>query len=373
MRPKTFFTLLALAVLFLLGTAPAGHSQETPGAVYTMTNSTGGNSVWVFDRASNGRVVGTPTSYATGGTGTGAGLGNQGGVVMSQDGRWLFVVNAGSNDISAFAVEPTGLRLVDVADSGGGQPISLAVDRNLLYVLNAGGAGNISGFTVGPDGTLSPLPGSTRSLSGTSTGPAQIGFTPDGNVLVVTEKAANNILTYTVGSDGYASGPTVHASSGETPFGFAFGKRGQLFVSEAFGGGADLSAASSYIVSPDGDVEVVSASVGTTETAACWLIVTKGGRFLYTTNTGSGSVSGYAISFDGSITLLDADGRTGDTGAESRPIDMALSADGRYLYTLNGGNHSISVFRVQANGKLIRIAATAVMDLPEGTNGLAAR
>jgi 6-phosphogluconolactonase (cycloisomerase 2 family) len=90
-------------------------------------------------------------------------------------------------------------------------------------------------------------------------------------------------------------------------------------------------------------------------------------------NTGSGSLTEYAISFDRSITLLDADGRTGDTGTGSRPIDMALSTTERYIYALNGGNHTISAFRVHANGKLTRLAAVAVVNLPVRTNGLAAR
>jgi 6-phosphogluconolactonase (cycloisomerase 2 family) len=354
----------------------ASAETNAPGAVYTMTNAPMGNSILVFDRAADGTLT-EAGSYPTGGTGTGGGLGNQGAVVLSQNDRWLFTVNAGSDDISVFAVEPAGLRLVDIIDSGGMRPISVTVDRNLLYVLNAGGsigdADNISGFIVAEDGTLSALPGSLRPLSADSTGPAQIGFTPDGRVLVVTEKATNNILTYTVGNDGYAADPTIFASVGTTPFGFAFGKRGQLFVSEAFGGMPDVSAVSSYIVSPDGALEVVSPSVGNLQTAACWVIVKKGGRFAYDTNTGSGSISGYSISFDGTISLLDADGRTGVTGDGTAPLDMALSVNGQYLYTLNGGNETISAFRVDGKGGLTLIAADAIVGLPDRSNGLAAR
>jgi 6-phosphogluconolactonase (cycloisomerase 2 family) len=376
MRLKIFLTITLLSVFALSGMV-LGADTNAPGAVYTSTNSDGGNEILVFDRAADGTLIGAG-SYATGGTGTGGGLGNQGAVVLSQNDRWLFTVNAGSNEISVFAVEPAGLSLVDIMDSGGMRPISLTVDRNLLYVLNAGGsvvdADNISGFIVAEDGTLSPLPGSMRPLSAASTGPAQIGFTPDGRVLVVTEKATNNILTYTVGQDGYAADPTVYASVGATPFGFAFGKRGQLFVSEAFGGTPDVSAVSSYIVSPDGALEVVSPSVGNLQTAACWVIVTKGGRFAYDTNTGSGSISGFRIGFDGAITLLDPDdGRTGVIGDGTGPLDMALSVNGQYLYTLNGGDETISAFRVNGNGSLTLIAADAAVGLPDRSNGLAAR
>lgn len=375
MKLRIFLIITMLGVFAFSGMA-FGAGPNTPGAVYTMTNSEMGNSILVFDRTVDG-MLGEAVSYATGGTGTGGGLGNQGALVLSRNGRWLFTVNAASNDISVFAVEPTGLRFVDIIGSGGVMPISLTVDKNLLYVLNAGGSAgaedNISGFIVAQDGTLLPLPGSTRQLSAASTDPAQIAFTPDSNVLVVTEKATNNILTYTVGPDGYATGPNIYFSAGTTPFGFAFGKRGQLFVSEAFGGAPGASAVSSYIVHPDGVLELVSPSVGTTQTAACWVVVTKGGRFAYDTNAGSGSVSGFRIGFDGAITLLDADGRTGVTGDGTAPLDMALSTNGKYLYTLNSGDSTIGAFLVDGKGGLTLIEADAAAGLPAGANGLAAQ
>ena len=375
MKLKTLYTMTLLTVFALAGMT-FGADNYTPGAVYTMSNEASGNEILVFDRSADG-TLSPAGSYDTGGIGTGGGLGNQGAVVLSEDGRWLFTVNAGSNDISVFALEPEGLNLVDVIPSGGQMPISLTVDRNLLYVLNAGGSAgdmdNISGFIVAQDGTLSALPDSTRPLSMVSTAPAQIGFTANGRVLVVTEKATNNILTYTVGFDGYATGPNVYASVGTTPFGFGFGKRNQLFVSEAFGGATDASAVSSYIAHPDGTLELVSPSVATNQTAACWVVVSEGGRFAYDTNAGSGSLSGFSIAFDGTITLLDADGRTGVTGDGTVPLDMAFSANGKYLYTLNGGDGTIGAFMVNGKGGLMLIAADAAFDLPATSNGLAAR
>lgn len=376
MKGKLFITIFTLVVFIFAWTTFSAAKMDVVGAVYTMTNSTAGNSILVFDRGTDGKLA-EAGSYATGGAGTGGGLGNQGGVVLSGDNRWLFVVNAGSDDISVFAVKAHGLELVDTAGTAGTMPISITVDRNLLYVLNAGGsagsADSLEGFVIGVNGVLSPLPGSSRSLSADMTGPAQIEFSPDGRLLVVTEKATNNIVVYTVGGDGYVTGMTVYPSIGNTPFGFAFGTRGQLFVSEAFPAVTDGSALSSYITSPDGTLSVVSPSVGTNQSAACWVVVTKGGRFAYTTNAGSGSVSGYEIGFDGSVTLLTPDGRTGVTGTGSAPIDMTLSNDGRYLYTLNSGNGTISAFRVDGKGGLSAVDMTAVTGLPASANGLAAQ
>ena len=354
---------LVLAALGIWATSAMAHS---PHAVYTLTNDPAGNAVKVLDRGGDGSLS-PGGEFATGGTGTGAGLGNQGALVL--DGRRLFAVNAGSDSISSFRVSGHGLELIDTDPSGGDQPISLTVHDGVLYVLNTGGAGDITGHRISRHGDLSPLVGSTRPLSGAGAGPAQVSFDPSGKTLVVTEKNTNLIDTYEVDGDtGLASGPSPQASTGATPFGFAFDGRGHLIVSEAFGGAPDQSAVSSYAVD-DGLIDAISPSVGTTETAACWIVVTKNGRFAYTTNTGSGSISGYRISHEGGLTLLDADGQTGLTGPG--PIDMALTGNSRFLYSLNSGDRTISGFRVRADGSLAPVGGAS--GLPTVATGLAAR
>jgi 6-phosphogluconolactonase len=340
-----------------------------PGAVYTMSNGAERNAILIFDRLADGRLV-RAGAVATGGTGTGAGLGNQGGVVLTGNEKWLLAVNAGSNSISVLQVRPRGLRLVDVEPSGGVRPISVTEHRGIVYVLNAG-SDTIVGFALGRDGRLRQLERTERPLSGAATDPAQIGFTPDGDALVVTEKATNKIVTFTVDRHGMAGNARVQDSVGPTPFGFAFGKRDQLFVSEAFGGAENASATSSYDIDRDGVLTAISPSVGTNQTAACWVVVTPNGRFAYVTNTGSGSISGYAIDFDGMIELLDANGRTALTGEGSAPIDLALTDSGRFLYSLNSGTNSIGAFRVQSDGSLTRLPFLG--GLPPSANGLAAR
>ncbi len=354
----------ALALLGIGATgAMAAHSR---GAVYTLTNSPAGNAVKVFHRAHDGSLS-PGGEFATGGDGTGAGLGNQGGLVRK--GKHLFAVNAGSDSISSLKVTRTGIELRDTVGSGGDQPISVTVHGRLLYALNAGGDGNIVGFRVSRHGHLHPLNGSTRPLSGNATGPAQVSFDPRGRTLVVTEKDTNLIDTYKVSRHtGLADGPNPQASAGATPFGFAFDKRGHLIVSEAFGGAADASAVSSYAVD-HGVIDPITPSAATTETAACWIVVTRNGRFAYTTNTGSGSISGYRVGHDGALSLLDADGRTGATGPG--PIDMALTRGSRFLYSLNSGDGTISGFRVRHDGGLAPIGGAA--GLPSAASGLAAR
>ena len=374
-RSRIALLALALAACSTDVTAPAASDpllhrtgDRTDGAVYTLSNSAAGNQVIAFRRAANGSL--TPAgSYATGGSGSGMGLGSQGAVVITGNGRYLLAVNAGSDQLSSLAVGHDGaLSVVSVVSSGGAMPISVTVDHDIVYVLNAGGTGNISGFRLSHMGALAALPGSTRPLSGPATGPAQVLFDPSGDFLVVTEKNTNLIDTYRVDNRGYATGPTVNASAGVTPFGFAFNRQGVLVVSEAAGGAPDASTASSYTIRRDGTLRVITAAAPTTESSACWVAINGSGRFAYTANTGSASMSGFAVRH-GRLTLLDANGRTGTTGGG--PADAAFSIDSRYLYVRNGGSQSISIFAADnGDGSLASLGTAA---LPPGAVGLAAR
>ena len=368
---------LALWPTFSQAANPRQDRASTPGTVYTASNSSSGNEVFAYARAANGALT-FSASYPTGGTGNDVelgGLGNQGGVVLSPDGRWLLVVNPGSNDVSAFAVQSDGsLLLTDTEPSGGVLPTSVTISRNLVYVLNAAEAGNIAGFTLNNQGDLGPILGSIQPLSGMAiTAPAQIQFSPRGGALVVTEKATNLIDTYAVARNGVASAPMVNASVGKTPFGFAFSRDGHLVVSEAFGGQPDIGAVSSYSANSRGELNVITPSEPTHAAAPCWVVITKSGNFAYITNTGSGSVTGFRINrASGQLTQLDADGVTAETGEGSVPIDEALSADSRFLYVLNAGTHEIIGFRVN-NTNGILAETTLIGGLPPAAFGLAAR
>ena len=333
----------AAALAFTASTAAAGgnHSDRKVGSVYTLTNSSSGNAVVAFDRLADGSLVEQGT-YSTNGTGTGAGLGSQGALAL--DGDHLYAVNAASNSISQFRVRDSGLVLQSTVPSGGMTPISLTVRHHVLYVLNGGGTANITGFVVGPRNLIA-LPGSTRQLSPGAAAPAQVSFTPDGDSLVVTEKASNTIDTFRV-RFGYAGTAVSSPSAGNTPFGFDFDRRGHLLVSEAGG------SASSYSLGRHGEASVISGAVATHNAAPCWLVTTPNGRFAYTANAGAGTLSGFSVGHDGSLTLLAADGVSASFGAGSHPLDEIVTSDGRFLYNLTDGFHVINGFAIDRDGSL---------------------
>jgi len=368
---RPFRLLSAASVVALLMLLPqTGLAGGRTGDVYVLTNQPQptGNAVMVFHRDAAGMLT-SAGSFATGGNGTGTGLGSQGAALLSGDSRLLFAVNAGSNSISVFAVSGDRLTLLDTVSSGGSQPISLTVRHNLLYVLNAG-TPNISGFTIEPARhVLVPLLGSTQALPrAAAAAPAQVAFGPDGDVLVVTEKGTNLIDTFTVDDEGLAQPSVSFPSNGTTPFGFAFGHDNVAIVSDA-GSGAGSAAVSSYELDEDGNLEVITPALGDTQTAACWVVVPRNGRFAYTSNTGSGTVSSYTVSHGGNLALLNA--VAASMGSGSAPTDMAFNDNSRFLYVLNSGNGTISGFRVQASGSLTPVTRAA--GLPAGAAGIAAR
>lgn len=347
------------------------HRRTRSGAVYTLTNSAEGNGLVVIPRGRDG-TLGDAVTIPTGGLGTGAGLGSQGALAMGDGDRFLYAVNAGSDEISVFRAGSGTPELVQVVASGGHNPISVTIHDDLLYVLNAGGSSDnpdsITGFRVRRNGMLDPIAGSTQSLSADATGPAQVGFSRDGKVLVVTEKGTNLIDTFVVDHHGRAGAGVAHPSAGMTPFGFAVDARGVMVVTEAFGGMPGQSTVSTYRISRDGQLTLIDGVVPTHQTAACWAATSGNGRYTYTTNTGSNSVTGFSISGGGHLAPLSDDGRTGETSM--RPIDADFVGS-KFLYVLTGGSHEVQGFSVGNDGTLQPL--NALGGLAAGDVGLIAR
>ncbi|MBL8328111.1 MAG: beta-propeller fold lactonase family protein [Rubrivivax sp.] len=366
-------TLASATALALLSSPLAALAHGGPpaaGRVYTATNAPGGNELVVLGLDDDGQLT-LVDRIATGGAGTGAGLGSQGAVTLSGDGRHVLVVNAGTHTLSLFSLRGRRATLSAVVDSGGLQPISVSEREGIVYVLNAGGAGNVAGFRLHRD-SLQAIAGSSRPLSAAGgTGPAQVGFSSDGDTLLVTEKATNRLTSWRVGHDGRLGAAVITPSAGVTPFGFAFDNRDRVVVSEAAGGAALASTASSYRFEERSPAlpKLVSAAVPTTQTAACWVAITPNGLHAYTGNAGSSSISRYAIRRDGSLSLGQA--AAGVTGPAGTGVtDLAVARSGQMLYALAPGAARIVAFEVASDGTLA--PAGAVNGLPPLMVGLAA-
>lgn len=378
-RPSVVWLVPTAAALLLLVTATAAAQPPTAptpyaataagGDVFTMTNAPSGNAVLAFHIGPGGALIPAGT-FATRGTGTGISLADQGALALTSDHQYLLVVNAGDNSITVFQVHAYGsgpvLSFVDRVGSRGAEPVSLTVHGAFVYVLNAGSTstpGNIAGFLLADHGLLLPLPGSRQPLSTpASTGPAEVAFNPAGTVLVVSEKSTSLLDAYPVNSRGIAQPPVTSASNGSTPYGFAFTPAGALVVSDAGPG-----ALSSYAVASNGDLTVVSGSVGDGQLAPCWVAIAPGGAWAFTSNAHSDTISTYAVGAGGALTLSAAIAAT--TG--SADTDLAIGGShGQYLFVYDAGAPEVQEFAIGAGGALTPLYA--VFSLPAATEGLAA-
>ncbi|MBA3249360.1 MAG: beta-propeller fold lactonase family protein [Geodermatophilaceae bacterium] len=382
--------IAALSLIMLLGVVLVAQGQASgaperatvalgagEGAAFAMTNRSVNNQIITYRRAADG-VLTRVGNVSTRGAGIGVDLDTQGALRLSSDHRFLYAANAGSDDVTVFAVNGTQLTFLQKVYAGD-QPNSLTINGNLLYVLDGSVAGNgILGFTRNANGTLTPLPDSFRELSSPIAVPGQVEFSPDGRLLVVTHKTTNTLLSpanaldvFRVDSAGLASAvPSRNASFGLRPFSMAFRNNSQLLVVESFNAAEAASAVSTYRVLPGGNFNVISGSVPNQQTDSCWVVITDDGRYAYIANFGSGTISTYRFDFAGRVRLLDGDAAF--LGADSQPVDLALSADNRYLYLLLRGTGAVAAFEIQADGSLTsRGVVTGGLPVADGASGLA--
>ena len=339
-----------------------------------MTNAADKNEVIAFKRASDGSLE-QGQSFPTGGRGSGGvtdPLSSQGSLTLSQDRSLLFAVNAGSGNISVFQVKGANLFLVDKVPCGGSEPVSVAQHGNFVYVVNGGGASSVVGFTFGRDGRLKQIPGSLAYLSTGNSGPGSVAFSPDGQFLLVTEKLTGKIDAFHVQLDGTLAAIVTSPSSGPGLFSLTFAPSG-LAISTETGpaGGTNAGATSSYWVEPNSTLTPVSVSVPTLGAATCWNAVTPDGRFVYTSNAATGTISGFAIASTGTLTALSGT-IVGTNPAGSTNLDLAISSDGKFLYTLNSGMGTVSIFGINQDGTLASLGDAGDLSASAGYNGIAA-
>ncbi len=346
------------------------------GAAFAMTNRSTGNEIITYRRAPDGTLT-RVGRVSTRGTGIGVDLDTQGGLRLGRHHRFLYAANAGSDNISVFAVDGTRLTFLQKIYAGD-QPNSITIHGNLLYVLDGSVAGNgIRGFRVARDGTLSHLGHSFRLLSSPIAVPGQVKFSPDGRLLLVTHKTTNVLLppknaidVFRVRDDGTTRPlPRREASHGLRPFSLDFRNNRQLLVVESFNAAPAASAVSSYRVGSEGSLDVISGSIPNRQTDACWVVITKDDRYAYVANFGSGTISSYKFDSTGKVRLLDA--KAASFGINSQPVDLNLAAKSRYLYLLLRGTGGVAALKIQDDGGLSRQGlVTGGLPVADGASGL---
>lgn len=407
MKMEILRVVSAALIFFLLPFA--GKSQaavedgdrQSEGRVYAMANEAGGNNILVFRRASDGTLT-LLDRVPTGGLGSGPGplpgssspgpipLNSQDSLISTEDGHFLIAVNAGSNDISVFEIRENGLRLTDREPSGGIFPVSLACHQGLLYALNVGGpksfvpnpsrpAPLVAGFRLDEDGKLHAIPNSVQVVGTSVSVPADLVFNSNGKLLVVTEVQSSSISVFSVDDDGYLHSLVNTPSVGRNPFGAALGPHHTLAVAEGHEIGTNglgipsATAVTTYRISSDGNLEPLSQEVGSNQTAGLWIRFSPDGRYAFTSNIGSATISSFLYSSNGQLSLLaGVAAATGQPG-RSLPIDLGITPNGRFLYVdaINFFQGAVEGFRIEEDGSLTPVAS--VGGLPISIEGIVAQ
>ena len=369
---RAMLATVTLLAAFAVGAGPASATASpVVGQVYANDNTAGANTVAGFDRHADGSltpIAGSP--FTTGGAGTGTTVPSQGALQISDDGKYLLAVDAGSNEISVLRISHDGaLRQIagGTVSSGGLEPVSIAVHDHLVYVANAGdGGSNYTAFTLNSGGRLRPLDGSTVPLPDGSE-PGDVLFNSTGTNLLGVRVNTSLIDSFAVGPDGRldAAPGSPFAAQGAGPFGSEFRPTNpsQVFVSNAHNGVGN-GTVSAFDVAADGSLNPVGGSpFADLETAPCWVEISHDGQFLFAVDTGSDTISRYAIATDGSLTLR---GSTPLGGGVSTPFDARLAPDGGTLWVLDTGSATVSGFAV-SGGDLAELSSSPT-SLPVGAN-----
>src|ERR687893_111536 len=342
------------------------NATASAGAVYVQTNAAP-NEVIAFRRADDGSLE-RIDSVATGGEGDATPhLQSQGSVALTGDGQYLLVTNAASDDVSVFSVAADGPIELRERVHTGATPRSVAERDGLVVVLNTGEPG-LASFRLHAEG-IERVEGGDQTLDPSDADPAQVAFSPDGSMVVITQRGTDSLVAYEVTPEGTFGASREIASEGPTPYGFAFTSGGTLVVTEAFRAEKGAAAASSYAI-VGWSLEPRSSSVGNGRSEICWAVITPDDRFAFTTNFADGAVSRYGIASDGSLSLEDA---TAGIAVDGMPglRDEDLSSDGRFLYAIDADDGHIYGWSVDVEGTLQPIGSWE--GVPETVAGLVAR
>ena len=373
---KAFRGLLtiALGVGTLTSTTYAtGNVIGSSSTVFVMTNDTVKNEVLAYQRLQDGGFV-SRGSFATGGRGSGGTtdpLQSQGSLTLSGNHNLLFAINAGSGTISSFHIVGGLPVLVDHEPTGGAFPVAVAEHNGTVYVLNAGGNGAIVAFRTDRLGHLSQISNSTALLTATNSGGASISVSPNGETLVVIEKAPNNIDTFPIKPDGTLGTVVINHSVTPGVFSTVFTPGGQFIASEDQPTGTDVSSISSYTINANGTITAISQSLRTFGDGNCWNAITPNGKFVYADNSGTSTIAGFSVGSNGALTPIGAT-TVASYPAGTTNLDMVVSGDGKYLYTLNSGTGSVGIYSINSDGTLSNPGEIEGLPKTAGFNGIAA-
>jgi 6-phosphogluconolactonase (cycloisomerase 2 family) len=401
---------------------PAGHTFpfafDAGGAsvatVYVESNNPaeGQNAVLALNRSADGTLtqIGTFSTHGTGQLNLPKVVGPDDSsqqVVATPDGRFLYAVNQGSDTVAAFRIDRDGsLDVIGTFASGGVQPDSIGIVGNYLYVSNRGDAANpgpngsapanpgtvapsLTGFEIEHDGALEAIAGATVTLP-VGTVPSQNLIAPHDDLLVSdifgvnggTAPQSNTLAPFLVHHDGtltLAPGGNVAAlPAGSTAAAPALlGAAANPHERIIYAGLTGLSEVAVFTYDEHGQLSFVGATAPNEDggAAPCWVAVSPDGRFLYTGDTGSDSVGVYSLAdslHPVQIQELFLGGTHTPAGAppgsksQTTVFQVAVDPTGRFVYAISQNTSADGSFQLGNQLHILSVAADGTLSEANG-------
>ena len=356
----------AFTVAMTLQAVEAKKAEAWSGSdhVYVETNikTPGGNSIAAFTRGSNGQLTAIPGSpFLTGGAGTqyaGVNIGPQDSdqeIISNRDHTLLFAVNSGSDTIAVFHILPSGA-LTPVAGSpfpsGGNDPVSLALVGDTLFVVNKSGdlgrpsaiLPSYGALRVHGDGTLEPISDRSNVSShefqptvsvAIGSSPSQALVIPDTDLLFGTDFLTGLIERFRFDGNGSLHqlsplklAPREFADT-TTPR-LPLGLWNHPFLPLLYVGYVTDAKLGVYEYDLEGGLKFLRA-VPNSGAAICWLRTNRAGTRLYSSDTGTNSISVYDLTNPEEPVQIQEFNLSG----LGNVLQFALSTDERSLYALS--------------------------------------
>lgn len=228
----------------------------------------------------------------------------------------------------------------------------------VLLVISQG-ALNVTSYGINLNtGTLTQI--NTAVSVPANTIPTAIKLDPAGAFAYVTSQATGGLVpgsisAYSVKSNGTLSSAGSNTATGVNPVALTIDQGGH-FVFVANQGSVNVQGSDNVSVFSIGSNATLTTVPGSPfrtvsnvpgSSAPSGLAITPSGAFLYVSNSGENSVSGFAVnSTSGVLTTVPGS----PFAAGSSPAGLAIDPSGKYLYVANEGSNNVSAFEICATG-----------------------
>ncbi|MDK2743791.1 MAG: lactonase family protein [Nitrospira sp. BO4] len=376
----------------LSGCGDGGGEGGAFGGLGTIGGGVGTTSIIYVTNSGSNNVSGYSINAATGALVPIAGspfanLPGPSAIAISSDGFFTFVASSRANNVTAFRVSTDG-GLILVPSTGlnpnpaavGTTPGAMAIssDTKYLYVVN-GGSDNVTAFNIGAAGVLTPIPpaaGNSNPVSVGGSDPASVVISPIGKFLFVANSGSNDVSAFSIGGTGLLtlippSGTSRNpiSTGGTASKGIAISPNGS-FLYVANSGSNDVTV---FQIAANGLLSLVPPAgssanpipVGSTTPNA--IVISQDGQFVYTAN-GGGTVTAFTIGSGGLLTLVPSSaGSLNPAPAGTTPVAMTFSSDGQFLYVVNRGGRVSAYAIAQGTGGLAPLSPLFGNPFPAGT------